>query len=173
MNDFEEFWRILCEAFPENEHRSRVDHEALLDHPLYQLNYIREDGKILGFWSVWNLSSFLFVEHLALDRRCQGKQYGSAALNRIVGTAGLPLVLEVEKPETEDARRRIGFYQRMGVHLNPFDYFQPPLQVGCDIVPMHLMSWPDPLDEAGFTAIRKELYDTVYGGYAVNPHTMK
>lgn len=162
MNDFDEFWRILCEAFPENEHRSRESHAALLKDPLYQLNYIREDGQILGFWSLWNLGSCLYMEHLALDIRCRGKGYGSRVFQQIFETARLPLILEVERPDTEKARRRIELYQRLGLHLNRFDYVQPPMQEGCGSVPMYLMSWPEALGELEFSAIRKQLYETVY-----------
>lgn len=162
MNDFDEFWRILCEAFHEETHRSREAHEALLKHPLYQLNYIREEGRVLGFWSIWNLGSFRFMEHLAVDSCCRGKGYGSRVFRQLFETSPLPLVLEVERPDTEEARRRIEFYRRLGLHLNPYDYIQPAMQEGCGPVPLYLMSWPDPLGEAGFKEVRRLLYDKVY-----------
>ncbi len=162
MKDFEEFWRILCEAFPENEHRRKERHEALLDHSLYSLHFIREEGRILGFWSLWNLGEFLYMEHLALDSRYRGKGYGSRVFEQIFREAKVPFVLEVERPDTEKARRRIALYERLGLHLNRFDYYQPPLQLGCEKIPMYLMSWPVPLNEAQFTAVRDRLCETVY-----------
>lgn len=162
MNDFEVFWRILCEAFPECEHRRRESHEALLKHPRYRLNFIREEERILGFWSLWDLGEFRYMEHLALDSSCRGKGYGSKVFEQVFQDAELPFILEVERPDTDKARRRIALYQRLGLHLNRFDYHQPPLQPGCREIPMYLMSWPEPLDEAGFNGIRDKLYETVY-----------
>lgn len=161
MKDFEEFWRILCESFPESEHRSRHAHRAILDNPIYTLRYIREEGRILGFWSIWDLGCCRFMEHLALDRECRGKGYGSAIFKDIF-EEDKPLILEVEKPHTEEAKRRIEFYRRLGLHLNTFDYYQPPMQEGYGTVPMYIMSWPDPLDKAAFENLRALLYDRVY-----------
>ncbi len=162
MNDFDVFWRILCEAFPEEEHRNREGQEALLNNPAYHLHYIREEGQILGFWSTWDFESFLFVEHLALDSVCRGKGYGTSALQQIFDTAGKSVILEVEKPETEKAKRRIALYERLGLHLNTYDYFQPPLQTGQGCVPMYIMSWPSLLNEMDFKRVRSELYRIVY-----------
>lgn len=161
MRDFEEFWRILCEAFPESEHRSREAHQAILNNPIYTLNYIREEGHILGFWSIWDLGSSRFMEHLALDKSCRGKGYGSAVFKKIFMDEK-PLILEVEKPDTEVARKRIELYQHLGLHLNTFDYYQPPMQEGFGTVPMYMMSWPEPLNKPTFNNIRGVLYDRVY-----------
>lgn len=164
MKDFDEFWRILCEAFPENEHRSREDHKALLNNPIYQLNYIRENQQVLGFWSLWNIGAFSFMEHLALDNSCRGKGYGTKVFEILFSSLDRPLILEVERPDTEEAQRRIALYQRLGLHLNLYDYYQPPLQPGFEPVPMYLMSWPEPLEEDAFNTVRERLYDIVYHG---------
>lgn len=161
MRDFDEFWRILCEAFPESEHRNRAAHEALLNHPEYTLHFIREEDKIFGFWSIWDLGSCRFMEHLALDKSCRGRGYGSAVLKEIFKDEK-PLILEVEKPDTEEARRRIELYRRLGLHLNTFSYYQPPMQDNCTAVPMYIMSWPKPLDKDSFNQLRIILYDRVY-----------
>ncbi len=161
MKDFEEFWRILCESFPDSEHRSRHAHEIILENPIYTLRYIREEGRILGFWSIWDLGDCRFMEHLALDTSCRGKGYGSAIFKEIFND-NIPLILEVEKPDTEDAGRRIEFYRRLGFHLNAYDYYQPPMQEGFGTVPMYVMSWPNPLDKTTFNNLRSLLYDRVY-----------
>lgn len=46
------------------------------------------------------------------------------------------ILFEVEDPDTELAQRRIGFYERMGFHLSPFEYVQSPLQKGQDDLPL-------------------------------------
>lgn len=163
MDDFDAFWRILCEAFPESEHRSREAHRALLDNPRYRLYFIRENGRIQGFWGLWTLDGFNYIEHIALDSSCRGKGTGTRIFEALFRSGEQPLILEVERPETEEAGRRIAFYERLGLHLNRFDYVQPAMQDGCDPVPMYLMSWPEALDAAGFDGVREQLYRTVYG----------
>lgn len=166
MESFETFWRILCEAFPESEHRSREDHLALLENPLYQLNYIREGERIVGFWTLWDLAPYAFMEHLALSALCRGKGYGTVVFEGLFKTLDRPLILEVERPDTETAARRIAFYERLGLHLNRYDYVQPPLQKGQPPVPMYLMSWPEPLTPEQFEEARRLLYTQAYAGLA-------
>ena len=50
-----------------------------------------------------------------------------------------PIVLEVERPVEEMAKRRISFYQRQGFTLWEKDYCQPPYKPGDDFLPMYLM----------------------------------
>lgn len=165
MEHFEVFWRILCEAFPESEHRSREDHLALLDKPFYQLNTILKEDEPVGFWSLWDLEGFVFMEHLAVDAACRGEGHGTAVFRELFKTLDRPLVLEVERPDTAAAVRRIALYQRLGLHLNPYDYVQPPLQKGQETVPMHLMTWPSPLSPEAYEAVRDTLYALVYDGF--------
>lgn len=162
MDDFRRFWEILCEAFPEEEHRSREDHEALMTNPAYEITYIRENSRIVGFYSLWDLGAFVFMEHFAFDAEYRGKGLGAKYLQALFKELNRPLVLEVEVPATQDAKRRIAFYEAQGLHFNRYAYVQPPLQVMCRAVPMHLMSWPQPLTEEMYHKYKKRLYHVVY-----------
>lgn len=71
-------------------------------------------------------------------------------------------MLEVEPPETDTARRRIGFYERSGFVLNGYDYTQPPLGRSRSAVRLMVMSFPRPLDKNAFERVRGELYKEVY-----------
>ena len=71
--------------------------------------------------------------------------------------------MEVEPPETEMARRRIGFYQRHGIFLNRFAYWQQPLRPGAVPMPLLVMSWPRPVSAGGFEPYKKIIYREVYG----------
>ena len=77
--------------------------------------------------------------------------------------ADTPVILEVEPPETEIARRRIGFYQRLGLYLNDFPYTQPSMQKDQPPIPLKIMSWPEKVEENTFRSWQKRIYQAVYG----------
>lgn len=162
MDAFKPFWRILCEAFPESEHRSQEEHLALLSHPRYELNPILCEGSVAGYWSLWKLDTFSFIEHIAVDSAYRGRGLGTQVFQELFSVLKGPLILEVERPVTPEAERRIAFYERLGLHLNRYPYVQPALQTGQPPVPMHLMSWPEPLNRQCYEAVRQELYRIVY-----------
>lgn len=79
-----------------------------------------------------------------------------------IGESARPIVLEVEPPDTDMAQRRISFYERLGFHLNPFEYMQPPLQKGQPELSLKIMSYPQTLTDAEFALYKETLYSKVY-----------
>lgn len=61
------------------------------------------------------------------------------------------------------AQRRIGFYQRHGIQLNQFAYWQQPLREGDVPMPLLVMSWPGPVSAQEFEPFKKIIYREVYG----------
>lgn len=139
-------------SFPEDERRDWTDIAARVGagDMIFSMYIIKRDGENVGFVTTWRLPDALYVEHLAIfpDKRSGG--IGSAVLAEIAALAGdRPVVLEVELPETSDeARRRISFYQRNGfTAMEEYPYFQPPYRPGGQTVPLMLMvtaPLPDP-----------------------------
>ena len=76
--------------------------------------------------------------------------------------AGGRMCLEVELPDTETAKRRIGFYERNGFFLNRYPYEQPPLSKGADRIPMYVMTAGRPVGEEEFESLRRLVYASVY-----------
>lgn len=70
-----------------------------------------------GMAVVWNLGSFSYLEYFAIlpASRCQG--IGSEVLRTLRAQTTCPIVAEVEPPETDIQKRRIGFYRRNGFHV--------------------------------------------------------
>lgn len=58
----------------------------------------------------------------------------------------------------EIAKQRICFYERLGFHVNPFEYVQPPLHKGQDDLSLKIMSYPKLLTNEGFIFYREILY---------------
>lgn len=158
-----DFRQIYEASFPEDERRGWDKLLELLRHSHFSLNEIYHQQKFLGFISVWDLEEFKFVEHFAIRDTDQGKGYGTQALNQILSVSQIPVILEVEEPFTETARKRIVFYERLNFRVNKASYFQPPYSIGKARIQMLLMSYPLEIEPEDFERIKAQIHDQVYG----------
>ena len=72
------------------------------------------------------------------------------------------IVLEVELPEDELSKRRIGVYERNGFTHCEKPYMQPPYRKSGSPIPMYIMfSGADSIDGI-FDTITSEIYKNVY-----------
>lgn len=162
--DFPQVFALMEKAFPPSEHRSRTGQQRLFQNPAYSYRILEDEtGMFLGFLAVWKFETFRFAEHFAVNENARGHGIGGQALQMWMKEEDTPVVLEVELPETEMARRRIGFYQRLGFILNEFPYWQPSMQEGQPSIPLKIMSWPEALSQEQFTPWQQQIYREVYG----------
>lgn len=160
---FDEVYAIMQSSFPVSEIRTYSGQLSLLASPNYRIMTDQNaDGRVLAFMAVWEFPSFGFVEHLAVDGSIRGKGIGNKLMREYIGRADVPVLLEVEPPEGTLERRRIGFYERLGFHLNLYPYVQPPLREGQADLPLYLMTYPSPVTTAEFHRFRDVLYTEVY-----------
>ncbi|SEI71791.1 GNAT family N-acetyltransferase [Paenibacillus polymyxa] len=163
-HDFSEIYAIMESSFPASECRTFEAQKALLKHPSYRIiTEKNEQGNIVAFLAGWKFAHFRFVEHIAVDSRIRGGGLGQKLMGRFISQFNQPVVLEVEPPVDEWSRRRIGFYERLGFHLNHFEYVQPPLREGQTDLRLQIMSYPGALSEQEFTPFKEILYTEVYG----------
>lgn len=155
---------IYVGSFPEEERRPVDDINALLAERTesYNVSMIFYGAERVGLLTWWQLDHCVYIEHFAISSRFRSKGIGSIALTHFCHEhRNDPIVLEVE-PATvsEEARRRISFYERLGFRANPdFGYVQPPYSDGLPPVELMLMTkgTPGPLKE-----IAVELHSRVY-----------
>lgn len=160
--DFDEVYAIMEASFPETEIRPREEQYALFDDRAYRILVRREEGNTAGFFAVWDFPEVLYIEHFAVDGRLRGGGIGAAMIGELKALSDNPICLEVEPPENETAKRRIGFYERNGFFLNPYPYIQPPISAGRDAIPLLIMTGGGFIDEAKFEKIKQLLYTRVY-----------
>lgn len=130
-------------SFPVEERRPWDDfvHRATDDNPFFKVAVAQADGRVVGFISTWRLPTTMYVEHLAVDPAVRGRGIGGEMIDRTVASTSLPVMLEVERPDSDMARRRIDFYRRHGFSvIDGVDYVQPPYSRNLPEVPMLLMS---------------------------------
>ena len=126
-------------------------------------NIIFDDDLLVGFITYWDFGSFYYVEHFATNPALRNGGYGKRTLEYLCNYLKRPIVLEVERPVEEMAKRRISFYQRQGFTLWEKDYCQPPYKPGDDFLPMYLMVHGELDCEKDFETIKKRIHKEVYG----------
>ena len=161
--NFEAIFKIMDEAFPDGEMRTYKGQKKLLENEKYHIHEeLDEYGDLVGFLAYWTLDSCVFFEHLAVSSKLRGQGIGKNILLKNIKDARLPIFLEVEPPETELAKRRIAFYERLGFCLNDFYYEQPPLRGNQTAQKLLIMSYPEPIAAEKFAKYKKEIYTNVY-----------
>ncbi|MBO5897542.1 MAG: GNAT family N-acetyltransferase [Clostridia bacterium] len=162
-DEHDALYRLMLESFPRDELRSCEDQRALLDEPTYLPFVVRGEGdEIVALMTVWELDEVVFLEHFAVSPALRGGGLGSRLLSELIERYDRPICLEVELPETETARRRIGFYRRNGFYLNEYDYVQPAYGKDRESVPLLIMTTGGEVDETAFARLRDALYREVY-----------
>lgn len=158
--------QCYCTSFPPDEQRP-WEQIAGIDQPdgLRPIA-VRDAGLVVGLVVLWEVGQWRFVEYIVTFARLRGRGYGAAIMKCIAHYEACerPIVLEVERPEQGGtmAGRRIAFYERVGLRLQPFDYYQPPYTAETQAVPMRLMSSVD-ITPQGYRALRTDIYREVYG----------
>ena len=152
------------EAFPEAERRDfALVRQLIANEPAFQLRVFYREGIYVGFLTHWQFEDFRYVEHFAIDPSARNGGIGGAALRLFLASQEDAVVLEVELPEDELTRRRVGFYERQGFRLDSQRYIQPPYRLGGVSLELRLMTY-GPLDlSQRFAEVRDALYQKVYG----------
>ncbi|WP_291907903.1 GNAT family N-acetyltransferase [Chitinophaga sp. CB10] len=147
-------------AFPLAERRPWPAQLKLLAAGKLRLFEIQSQEQYAGFIFYWALPRFAFVEHFAIEPAARGGGAGTAVM-RQMEAALKTIVLEVEPPDTEQAIRRINFYERLGYRTFPDYYEQPPYHPGYPPLQLRLMylNLPPGMD---FIAIKQTLYSEIY-----------
>lgn len=157
--------RLFLSAFPEDERRDIVAQRHNTDNnPLFHCMLAEDNGQPVGFFTYWDFGRFCYGEHFATDTTYRNHGYGSEILSAILEHIAKPLVIEVEMPDNELGVRRIGFYQRNGMHLwEGYNYMQPAYRPNGNTLPMLLMSSCGLDPENDFTEVVSIIHREVYG----------
>ena len=155
--NFPEIYCVMQASFSDDEYRPYDEQLALFEEPEYRIYYMPA-----GFLAVWEFESFIYIEHFAVDPALRNSGTGSAMLQELVKQYQKPICLEVELPEDELTRRRIGFYERNGFVFNEYPYIQPPISKGKSPVPLRIMTYKSEITREEFQKMKEILYRRVY-----------
>ena len=146
---FPELWSAYQAVFPAEEKRRHADQLQTFSHPAYRLRaWVNAAKEMAGFVSWWEHPQFTFAEHFAISPHRQSGGLGSRIFRDWISSAPAPVILEIEPPADETTIRRLRFYQRLGFVQNNHTHFQPPYQPGHAPLPLHILSFPQPVSSA-------------------------
>lgn len=160
--NFDSFYDILFDSFPKNELRPKGNMQRTMENEKYILLSFCGENRMIGGTAIWWLTDFIFIEYLAVDKAFRNKGTGAEILKELKALYNLPLVLEAEPPETDMAKRRIGFYQRNGFFLNTYPYEQPAYSETQAAVPLMIMTTEGYINPERFTDVKRAIYKEVY-----------
>lgn len=159
--DFDELFTLMTRSFPSAEYRKKEKQYAILDESNYNLTVYKEEGVITAFIAAWTLDSFVFAEHLAVLPEARNGGIGSKFMKEYLSKLTLPLVLEVEDVEDDIAKRRIGFYQRLGFELSDICYDQPNFDNSDVVIPLRIMYY-DKSNKLDLTTVKSTIFKKIY-----------
>lgn len=164
LQDFDQMYSIMEMSFPEDEYRGYEGQKQLFENPEYKVFIHRnaETEEIDGFLSAWDFEDVLFFEHFAVSSKVRNSGIGGRMLQEILTQVNKLTCLEVELPEGELEKRRIGFYERNGFYLNPYPYMQPSIAPGRKSIPLRIMTYQRVITETEYQRIKNLLYRRVY-----------
>ena len=133
---------VYTNSFPADERRDFDLVIKLLDESdKFSIDILKRDDTPIGFITYWVFKDFAYVEHFAIDENKRGGGAGSNAIKLLLEKIDLPVVLEVEKPESEDAVRRIRFYEKHNFKIcHDIEYIQPAYSPELNSIELKLMT---------------------------------
>lgn len=161
INEFASIYKMLEQSFPEPEYRDYEGQLRLFRKPEYGVYVMRDGEELMAMAAVYEFDDLIFIEHLAVAPERRNSGIGATMLREIRGF-GKTMCLEVEPPDTDMCRRRIGFYERNGFTLNHWPYMMPSLGPGKPEVELMIMTTCGELSHDEFCRVRDTLYKHVY-----------
>lgn len=160
---FDQIYKIMEESFPTSEFRTYSAQKELLKDPAYHLLIEHNDhDEVIAFLASIEFENFRYIEHIAVAPSFRGGGTGKSLVERYIRQSALPIVLEIEPPETEIQQKRVMFYEQLGFRLNKFNHIQPPLRGNENALVLNIMSYPELLTNSQYEKIKNKLYQKVY-----------
>ena len=151
-------FELYQRSFPKAERRDVDEHRRVMQKSDYHFEVILEGDELLGIMLFWETEDFVFLEHFATLESVRGRGVGSMALDLLKARLK-KVILEIEPPTDTLTRRRLGFYQRNGMVLNPYHHVQAKFRRDDKDLVLKIMSCPKELSEreyADFYAYMKK-----------------
>lgn len=159
--DWDDFIKLYVAAFPAEERRfPEAQEELMLNEKDFHCCVLKSDNKQIGLFSYWDFGWFAYAEHFAIKEELRGHKFGEKAMKQFVNDIKKPVILEAETPDSDIAKRRIGFYQRIGYKLSDIEYMQPAYDPTLSSIPLVLMEYGGNILENEETA--RKAIGTIY-----------
>ncbi|MFP3834980.1 GNAT family N-acetyltransferase [Chryseobacterium sp. SIMBA_028] len=155
----QEIYSSYISTFPVDEQRDKQQFLDLFSNPKVRFMSVEHEAEPIGYLILWELSSFVFVEHFEVFEAFRSKKLGSHIIGHLLENYP-KIILEIEPEDlNEDAKRRYSFYQRNSFSLIDTTHVQPSYGEGKQSLNLWLLAnySPDNVEE-----LKKEICDIVY-----------
>lgn len=154
--------KIYCNNFPIEEQRDLEEQERVFrTYSNFHFMAITEGDKVVGFITYWRFINCFFGEHLAIHNNYKGIGYGTMAIEHLKQLADkerIPVLLEIEIPDTPKRERRAAFYSRLDFDMSSITHFQPPFHKEHRPLEMKLMCYPCIIGEQEYNIFKEQYY---------------
>ncbi|MGH1520622.1 GNAT family N-acetyltransferase [Chryseobacterium sp. JK1] len=155
----QEIYTSYTTTFPIDEQRDKEQFAGLFSNPHVKFMSVVHESETAGYLILWELSSFIFVEHFEVFESFRSKKLGSQIMGYLLENYP-QIILEIEPAHlNEDATRRYSFYQRNNFSLVDSTYIQPSYGEGKRSLNLWLLANYSPKN---IEELKKEICDTVY-----------
>lgn len=153
--------KLYHDAFPQKERRDWKQLLSMIGTAgEMKIEVVTDQDKYIGLIIFWVFDDWCFIEHLAVDPDLRGMKYGERIMSSFTGK--MKILLEVEPPVSDDAIRRIRFYERLGLCVLPLVYRQPSYKESGVFYEMELMSNCPGTGTGQFDAVLSAVLQKVY-----------
>lgn len=159
---FQEAWELYEDAFPPEERRSLQDQQRILKNDNYYFDVLIDENQFVGFLLWWNIGAYRYVDHFATSEQLRNKGLGKLILTTFLKEDDTPVLLEVELPTSPINERRIQFYERIELILNPHYYTVPSSKENEPPLELLLMSYPDAISVKDVEVFVKECHPILF-----------
>ncbi len=153
MNDTEwhTLWDLYCTSFPIHERRTLTDHAQAMQDPAFTCAGIWDNKTFLGLLFYWTYADECYIEHFAIDEKQRGKNIGSKCLQAFLEDHPA-VILEIDMPVTDIAKRRKLFYERLGFAASEQVHLHPAYRKDADPHQLMILRYPQACSEAMYAA---------------------
>lgn len=152
-----ELYRI---SFPYHEQRETPSRKRILEDEAYHFDMILDEKNFVGLVLYWENADFLYIEHFCILPEMRGRKYGQTTLEWLA-KSGKSIILEIDPPMDDMARRRKCFYERCGFAENPYPHIHPPYHRGNAGHALVVMTYPHSIDPQTYDRFNAYLKDHI------------
>jgi len=124
---FEKAWQIYEESFPVEEKRTLKEQIKLFDKKSFTMLCYVEEEIVLAILFYWQIDSYTYLEHFAVNSTLRGRSYGSKILQEFIDN-NQHIILEIEPIIDKITQKRLDFYERFDFKVNNHIHFQVPFR---------------------------------------------
>ena len=158
--EYDKALALYRESFPYHERREARSQGDILTDEEYRFELVYDKDIFAGLLLCWETDAFVYVEHFCIFPELRGKSCGSQTLH-LLKQCVKTIILEIDPPVDETARRRKGFYERAGFTANAFHHVHPPYHAQLAGHELVVMSCPNALTGEEYARFSSYLGNTV------------